>query len=406
MLGWKEWVVVVSALGAVSSVACSGSDGGSNAAALDAGSSEATASDTDAATTEAGTSDAGATDFVPAPHPPFPVIPNQGGPIVAHPEIVTITWSSDALAPDLEAFDGWLVASSFWSTMMAEWGVGAGTHGGAYRVPTAAPATIAESDVAQIIEAAIVAGKVPPPSPSRIYTLYPPAGTVVTNGGVEGCTGFQAYHSSFFTSVGSDAGDALAIYAITPRCSQTQGMSAKDFTTWGMSHEVMEASTDPDYRRPTFVIDAQTPETPETGENADLCTGHPMREGGFMVTRNWSNVAASKGQSPCVPAPPGPSFGVFADPNVVRIAKGTSVDVPLHVWSDGPTAPLRLGTFALDPSLKASISPGTAKNGDTVTLTLTATATQSNTLGMNLVYLYATGGDGYSTRSAIIIRPK
>lgn len=344
--------------------------------------------------------------FVPTPHPPYPVIPNQGGPIVAHPEIVTITWTGDPIAPELEAFDAWMVTSSFWSSLMAEWGVGSGSHAGAYRVPTSAPATLAEDDVAQLIEAAILAGKVPSPSPSRIYTVYPPAGTVVMNGGVAGCAGFQAYHSSFRTSAGSDAGDALAIYAITPRCSQTQGMSAKDFTTWGMSHEVMEASTDPDYRHSTFVIDAQTSETPETGENADLCTGHPMRVDGFTVTRNWSNVAAAKGENPCVPAPPGPSFGVFADASIVQVGAGVPVDVPLHVWSDAPMPPLRLSAFPLDPTMTASLSSGTGQNGDTVTLTLRAKTTPSNAPGMNLVYVYAVDQGGYNTRRALLVRPK
>ena len=76
------------------------------------------------------------------------------------------------------------------------------------------------------------------------------------------------------------------------------------------------------------------------------------------------------------------------------------------MWSDAPTGPLRLSTFPLDPAITASLSVGTGRNGDTVTMTVHAKTTPSNTLGTNLVYVYAFGEDGYNTRRALIVRPK
>ncbi len=243
----------------------------------------------DAGTVEDAAVEAGPRPAVPA----LPIIPNQGGPIVPTPEIITLTWSTDPIAGDLEGFDDWLVASPTWKTMMAEWGVGPGTHLASYRITTAAPGVLDEDAVQKVIDDAVSAGLVPAPSANRIYAVYPPSGTRVTSFGAEGCEAFQAYHYGY-----PHASGQFAIYAITPRCADTQGMSAVDYVTWGMSHEIMEASSDPQLAHQAFVIDEQTDATPELGENADLCAGHPTKIDGHMITRNWSNVAG-----PSVPIP-------------------------------------------------------------------------------------------------------
>lgn len=341
--------------------------------------------------------------------PPLPIIPNHGGPVVPSPEIITLTWTTDPIAGDLEAFDGWMVPSSFWKTVMAEWGVGPGTHGGSYRIPTAAPAVLDYADVKPLVEGLVTAGHIPPPNGSRIYTIYPPEGTKVTSFGTEGCTGFQAFHSSFAYApgdAGADAGTALAIFAITPRCDATAaGMTPLDFTTWGQSHEVMEAASDPDGTRPAWVIRRQTPSTPELGENADLCTGHPMVVEGHMVTRNYSNVAAAKGERPCVPAPAGPMFGAFGDPGEVTIKPGTTLTTKVVAYAAADMPAFKLKAFTNNPDLKAALGASTANEGDELTLTITATGNYFENEGQNLVFLYAQSKD-YLTRRAIIVHAR
>src|SRR5262249_48364596 len=161
-------------------------------------------------------------------------------------------------------------------------------------------------------------------------------GRTITNLGSTGCQDFQAYHGSFVAPLPADAGvdagaTALAIYTVTPRCADTQGMSPLDFTTWGASHEVMEAASEPDGEHRAWVITAQTATTPELGENADLCTGHPTRVEAHMVTRNWSNVAAAKGDRPCVPAPAGPMFGAVPEASSVSVNPGSSVTAKVRL---------------------------------------------------------------------------
>jgi hypothetical protein len=390
-------VVLLGAATASTVAACSSSAADAPAAADDAA---ATTPDDLTKKRDAGSdaqADAGA--FVPVAAPPLAVIPNQGGPIVAHPEVLTITWQSDPLAADLEAFDGWMVASAFWKTMMAEWGVGPGTHGTSYRIPTAAPATLDGVDVEQLLRDAIAQGKLPAASPSRIYAVYPPAGTTVTSFGSKGCEGFQAFHYAFAT------GGTQAIYAVTPRCADSQGMSPLDFTTWGMSHEIMEAASDPIASQPAYRIDTQSLATPQAGENADLCAGQPTTVDGHLVTRNWSNAAAKAGQRPCVPAPPGPMFGAFAEPGEVTISPGGTAKIRVRLYSSAPMAPFKLSAYPLDPELTATLSGTSGANGGVLTLTLAASAGFVEQPGSNLVELYAFAPD-YTTKGHLIVHAK
>jgi hypothetical protein len=359
-------------------------------------------------TADAGTgvdaSDA-ATDASRPPVPALPVIPNQGGPVIAAPEIVTVTWQGDTLATGLEAFDAWMVKSAFWKTMMAEWGVGPGTYVGAYHVPTAAPATLDDAGVQKLLSDGFAAGTIPRPNGSRIYTIYPPAGTTVTSFGSEGCSGFQAYHYSFAVPASAAGPATTALYAVAPRCADSQGMTPLDFITWGQSHEVMETASDPIESNPAWRIDVQSLATPQQGENADLCTGHPTRVDGFMVTRNWSNVAAKAGQRPCVPAAPGPMFGVYAVPGEITLTPGTTTKVKVQAYATGAIAPFAVQAFAADPGLTATLDKSKAADGDELTLTLTPSASWVETTGQNLVYLQAQS-NGYTTKRHLIVHAK
>ncbi len=337
--------------------------------------------------------------------PPLPVIPNQGGPIIAKPELVTVTWAGDSLATDLEDFDRWLITSATWKTMMAEWDVGPGTYAGAARLAGAAPATISEDDVATILRAGFQAGTIPAPNGSRIYMIYPPTSTVVTSFGVKGCEAFQAYHSAVDVAA-SEAGAATkAIFSITPRCAETQGLSPLDYVTWGSSHEAMEAASDPINADPAWRIDNQSLATPELGENADLCAGHPTKIEGHMITRNWSNDAAKAGERPCVPAPAGPMFGIFADPGEVTVTPGQSTTVTIRAYAAGAMPAFSVGAFAVSPSLTPKISVKTANEGDVLKLTLDVAADYVEEPGANIVFLYSQGED-YLTKRHLIVHAR
>lgn len=385
---------------------CSSAAPLSSANAEDAGDTMDAGGMGDAGMVDAGIVDTGvaADAFVPVDHPPFEVLPNQGGPIIASPEIISVTWANDPIADALESFDDWLVASPFWATLMAEWGVGPGVHLAKGRVASSAAATMDEGSIAAVVTKLIDDGKIPPPTASRIYAVYPPAGTTIEAVGSVGCTGFQAFHYAFdYTSSDSGTvGTTKAIYALAPRCTDTQGMSELDFTTWGMSHEIMEAATDPLYDQPAYRNDSESVASPELGENADLCTGHPTKVDGHEVTRNWSNVSAGQGKKPCAPAPDIPDFGAFADPPIVQVPPGGSATVNVRAWSSAPMAPFNLIAEPMDPALTAALSAGSAQNGDVLTLTISASKDFVPQDGSNLVSIYSVVTD-YNTRSSVIV---
>ena len=392
-------VIVSASAGFFGLSACSSgtSELGSNRAIPDGGSDAEIG--TDAATDDAPSDDSARRRPAPAA---LELVPNNGGPIIKSPQLVSVTWKTDDLAANLVAFDTWLPTSSFFTTMMAEWGVGAGSYGGAYSVDTAAPPMMDDAAVQALLTDAITLGKVPAPNGSRIYMVYPPKGTIVQSFGTNGCSDFQAYHGSF--QYAGEGGIALAVYSVTPRCADTFGMTPTDFTTWGASHEVMEASSDPDATKPTWVILNQTPSTPQPGENADLCGGHPTKVEGHMVTRNYSNVAAKAGARPCVPAPAGPMFGIYASPTAVKIAPGTSIEVPVYAYADGPLPAFTVTAYASTPALTVSLGVKTAAAGDTLTLKIAASSAFTGAPGENIVSLYASS-NGYSvTRQLLAAR--
>ncbi len=246
--------------------------------------------------------------FVEAPHKAQPVVPYNGGSLLSTIQVVTITWAGDASAAALNAFDAWMPASSFYTSAVTQYNVHAGSQVATWSVPTAPPATFDTSQVATFLQAAVTSGAIPAPTPNTLYNFYPPPSMIVTQtygtSVYTGCTDFQGFHDSVSVN-----GQTVA-YAMAMRCpAWEQGLSDVDFATWGSSHEIAEAATDPFSGSGWFITDATLDTLYSGGEIGDLCDGHPTRVDGHYVTELWSNSAASADQRPCVPAPPGPMYG-------------------------------------------------------------------------------------------------
>ena len=71
---------------------------------------------------DAAPGDAPAGDAIPsAPHEPFPQVPNQGGPRLVNPALITVTFKGDTRHTEFESYATWLVASSWLTTVGAEY---------------------------------------------------------------------------------------------------------------------------------------------------------------------------------------------------------------------------------------------------------------------------------------------
>jgi hypothetical protein len=345
-------------------------------------------------TTDSGTAiDSGGTQTYPAAHPPMPVLQNNGGPVLAHPKITTVTFPGDTMASTLEAFGAGIGATPYWSAATAEYGVGAATAG--------TPVHLTESAPANIDDAAIqtwLAGKLDGthaefgvPTANSLYAIYYPSTTTVTLQGITSCTQFGGYHNSIVL------GAQQIAYAIMPRCNWN-GQGELDTTTGSASHEFLEAATDPLplTSTPAYTgVDADHAvwEMILLGEDGDLCAQFQdsfYKPSGFnySVQRSWSNASAAAGHDPCAPSLAGEVYfnaapvlndtvsfnfqGQSGQTKGVSIPVGQSKTIDLDLYSDAA-----IGAWALQASdlqsntLKFAFSQSSGSNGDKVKLTIT-----------------------------------
>jgi hypothetical protein len=362
------------------------------------------------------------TDY-PAPHPALPQLINRtNGRVLTNPKIYLVFYSGYPYESDLQTFTQKMTQSSYWATTTEEYGVGALAYAGTIELSEAAPATISSDDIQTWVGNALSSGKLGAPDPEAIYTLFYPKSTTVTMPNPistllppsQSCVAFGGYHND--VSVAGDGGMANYAYAVIPTC----GTSAKALTSV-VSHEWVEASTDPDVTASGPFTLTGGPQAafylPDQdhlvwallggGEAGDLC--EPEGAGaditpsdiGFPVQRTWSNLAAQASHDPCVPEVSGAFFdsapvlpetvtlssqltGTVMTKGIT-IAVGESKTIEVDLFSDGDTnGPWTVraddllstyyGSFGLAPTLAFSWDRTQGQNGEKLHLTITVTA--------------------------------
>ncbi len=402
--------------------AASQADGGSSGGSSSSGGSGGTSgsSGSSGGTTSGGGTSGG---FTPAPHPPFPQLLQQGGPVLANPVVVPLVFAGDPLAPQLQEFATALGSSTYWTSALAEYGVGAATA----EVPSSpAPAptttTMGDADVRNAVSQYVQQAGTGFQSAGKVVVVFMPPGVTYSDATLFGtsadpCSMYAGgYHSFMVLPDGSNLP-----YAVILRCSsvpngsigQASGTSISgiDAATSFASHEIAEAATDPfaqdvnssDNAAPNpgwfLTSDLSLMALSET-EVADLCenTSTPFyRPAGFpfMVQHLWSNQVAKAGvQDPCGELEGSPPFfdsvpvlstiqiqanGQTVSNPGLSIPVGSSQTVELDLFSDGPTQNWQVQaldlTSMLDPNraqyLSFSLDRSSGGNGDKLHLTVT-----------------------------------
>ncbi|MEP7124996.1 MAG: hypothetical protein ABJE95_28965 [Byssovorax sp.] len=350
---------------------------------------------------DASTSSTGAGDFVTGPHAKAPQIENLGGPVLKTPKIVAITYNQDANQGELDKFTKELAASTYWAATTSEYGVGPLTVLPPIHLATAAPKTATDAEFLQQIQDNMT-GPNPAwgaPDPSVVYTFVLPEGSTIDSGGVCCSGGYDAYHDE--TKVG-----AISIaYAIVCTCPgfDGPGISTVGSLTTALSHEVVEAVTDPfPNTKPAFGATADADiawSQISEGELADMCEFDADQylqpaDMHYLVQRSWSNAAAAAGKDPCVPpsTPPDVYFNstpVLSDTvsaswyygplqaTGVKIPVGQSKTIDVQLWSVGPTTgPWDVTAtdygeaYGASPNLELTFDKTSGKNGDVLKLTI------------------------------------
>ncbi|HEY2365626.1 MAG TPA: hypothetical protein VGH87_04530, partial [Polyangiaceae bacterium] len=279
-----------------------------------------------------------------------PQVHDYGGPVLAQPSVVPVFFANDAEQPAIETFLNALSRSSYWTQATSEYGVGALAIGASVVTSNAAPPAITSADV----ERWLVAQRFV--SPDRVYAVFYPAETTIVNDdGEVSCARFGGYHGE-----ARNANGESVVYVAMPRCATFGDLRGLDALTSALSHELVEAATDPLVRtKPAYAaVDAahMVWNLMPLGEIGDLCSydsrSYDRLVGSFMVQRVWSNASAKAGHDPCVPAPDGPylrAVPVLTDtvPLVyggrevttrgVSVPIGESRTIDVRLEADGPT---------------------------------------------------------------------
>jgi hypothetical protein len=350
------------------------------------------------------TGDGSMAPVYPAFTPDVPQVQNQGGPVLAHPVLVTVTWSVDPNAGFFESFGDGLGSTKYWSNVETEYGVGSASSGPTnhVRLTTAPPTSMSDADVVALISANAGSAGWPAPTANTMYVVYLPPGAELLLGGEDACQSVGAYHDGFVLD-----GQNVA-YAAVPQCEGGTGT-----VTLSASHEIGEGSADPYPEvNPAFLgFDnahlAWDVFQEFQDEVADACEFYPSSEYmdmepgfAFTVQRLWSNQSAAAGHNPCIPSDTPTYFNttLLSPENItvdmheqmgpsnfatqgVHIAVGETKTFQLGYYSDGPTTgPWTIIAHDGNPvvpststgsHLTIAIDKTTGQNGDIANVTIT-----------------------------------
>jgi hypothetical protein len=214
------------------------------------------------------------------------------------------------------------------------------------------------------------------PSTTTMTDLDPSETCAATND-----IGGAAWHDSV-----NGASQSFA-YAVIPTCSK-EGVPLVETAA---SHELIEAMTD---SYPLSTPAYQMPSTSPwylTGEVGDLCEFMPsIVADGHTLTRVWSNSAAAKSQSPCIPEAIDPFYDVSVSPDVVHsVGAGQQITLQVTGWSTQPVPDWNIAAYPAPYSFTptAMLSASKLNNGGAATLTIGVPAgTPSGSQGWVLLY--------------------
>jgi hypothetical protein len=386
-------------------------------------------------TTSTSTGTGGQGGAVPAV-PVQPQVVDLGGPVIVAAKIQLIAYTEDPMVPAVEGFITEFGATTEWAAQTSEYGVGPFTQLPAILIPGTPPTTLDDNAEVDSPFQETLATNVSGANPvwgaeegSTIYVFLLPAGTNISSFG-SCCVDFLGYH--FEAAIGG--GNLSAPYGVICDCGVVQGipLTATQWVTTTVSHEMVESATDPyAHSNPAYVQsdDDDAIWTIATGgEIADMCeyntdSNYTPPGSTYMLQRSWSNAAAKAGTDPCVPVPDnGPYFNAYAilsdpitlqyggpwDTRGVSIAVGESKTIPVVLHSQGPTAgPWTIKAWDMEDYLTGtgnttvSLDKDTGSDGDVLQLTIKVNSYDSNFGGAGFILESDLNGQDNLTMGAI-----
>jgi hypothetical protein len=341
----------------------------------------------------------------PAAHPAPPQVVSWGGPVMSAPKVVPVFFAGDDrdTVAALEDFEARVGSTEYWAATTKEYGVG--------QLGSLAPVELGEKARANLDDRDIqawLAKKLnsndpafPAADDNTLYVLHYPAGATVSIGPDQSCVSFGGYHSHI--TLDAAHGNQHVPYAVIPRCGTFGALNGVDAVTGTISHELVEAATDPlPMTTPAYadVDDAHGfwSSVLGGGETGDMCAQFPgsftrFAELPYVVQRSWSNRAALAGKDPCVPAMPGSVYfnsvpEMDDDMNValqgqtstvkgIRLQPGHSRTVDVDLFSEGDTGgawTVAVRELGSGGKVGLALDRNQGQNGDKLHLTVSVKA--------------------------------
>ena len=250
-----------------------------------------------------------------------PEVVDNGGMVIKAPKVQLIVYAEDPDAADAQAFLEEFASTPTWAAQASEYGVGPLTVLSPIMIAGTPPATLEDNLNGNItpFEQTLVTnitGSRPALGRRRPeHDLHVPApqGTNVKSDG--SCCSYLGYH--FETTAGS----INVPYAVSCNCGLIQGapLTALQWVTTTLSHEVVEAATDPFPASSLAWSGTDADHLAWTnatgGEVADMCeynqdSNYIPPGAKYMVQRSWSRQGGEgRPRTPASPSPPrGPYF--------------------------------------------------------------------------------------------------
>jgi hypothetical protein len=237
-----------------------------------------------------------------------PAVSYHNGPLLAHVEVQNVflgaAWNSGpTLQPQSQQLDGYMqfLADSPYVGMLEQYSAGGqpitgGHWTGRDVYAGAVGGTIDDSTIQADLRSEIAFGRAQPNDPNRLYVVYTPAGTVVTNPLLgDSIHNFAGYHFQTIDNAGKPLYYAVIPYGGSPNYLNFN-LSPFQQLTEVTSHELSEAITDPQ-----VFVDASgrfhgtgwhdNPTSDLLGQEiGDIVNFQFAGYDGYIVQREWSNV--------------------------------------------------------------------------------------------------------------------
>jgi hypothetical protein len=332
-----------------------------------------------------------------------------GGSVLTSPQVLPVFFSNYDIIPQMtQLVEGLPTAKlangdSYWSASTSEYGVGLLTVLPAVTVSQAAPTT--DTDPVAFLQSQLSTAPFKNITSSTILAVFYPASTPLQGSCAAMRPGYGGYHDSFRNGSNDQP------YAVVSECANYGPLtSAADMVSVAISHEVIEAATDP-YPTGNNGAYSGIDNSPAgfamaiflrgNDENGDMCAvnagfGRGPASFPFLMQRGWSNKAAMAGNlDPCSPdiLPAQPYVGAYpVMPDMVnvtgtmgpgiQIPVGQSKTVEVDLFSFQPTGDFdllaRQASDVIPPTLTFSWDKPSGKNGDKVHLTITSVTASNN----------------------------